>query len=100
MKYFLLYAILFCFISCKKPINCSNAQLCVQNKVGKVVHYNFNGTAGQYLDSIMPNASACIYVGQVIEKNGTDESEWVYFFSDQGNYVIEVNTCNQIRVLQ
>jgi hypothetical protein len=85
--------------ACKKPINCSNAQLCIQNKSGRVVHFDWNGGAGQYNDSIMPNASACKNVGQVTVNNTTTSTPTTYFYSDRGNYAITVSECNQSQII-
>ena len=89
----------FCSTSCKKPINCSNAQLCIQNKSTKVVHFDWNGGARQYNDSIMPGGSACKYVGQVTVNNTTTSTPTTYFYSDRGNYAITVSECNQSQII-
>ena len=90
------------FISCKKKatVNCSNAQLCIQNKSGVVVHYGWDTGGGMYTDSIMPNASACKSVGQVEVTSTTSITPTTYFYSDRGNYAITVSSCNQTQILK
>jgi hypothetical protein len=93
--------IIFLQESCAKSnnVNCSNAQLCIQNQSGKVVHYAFNQQPG-YTDSIMPNGSACVYVGQVVVNNTTTTTPTTYFYSDRGNYAITVTQCNQTQIIK
>lgn len=92
----------FLGISCKKKatVNCNNAQLCIQNKSGVVVHYGWDTGGGMYTDSIMPNASACKSVGQVEVSSTTNITPTTYFFSDRGNYAITVSSCNQTQILK
>ena len=91
--------VIFAAISCSKGknVNCSNAQICVQNKSGKVVHYAWD--SNMFTDSIMPNGSACKYVGQVVVTNTTTQTPTTYFYSDRINVAITVNTCNQVQVI-
>ena len=93
--------VFFGSIACKKKatVNCSNGQLCIQNKAGKVVHYGWDTGGGQYTDSIMPNGSACKNVGQVEVSSTTSITPTTYFYSDRGNYAITVSTCNQTQII-
>lgn len=81
----------------KATVNCSNAQLCVQNKSTKVVHFAWNSS--MYNDSIMPNGSACKYVGQVTINNTTTQTPTTNFNSDRGDYLITVRECNQSQII-
>jgi hypothetical protein len=87
----------FVLISCSKSsssnVNCSNAQLCIVNHHGKVIHYSWN-VQGVYLDSIMPNGTVCTSVGQVTVNSTTTQTPTVWFYSDDGNYQITVNQCS------
>jgi hypothetical protein len=88
-------------ICCSKSanVNCNNAQLCIVNKHGKVVHFGWNTGAFQYNDSIMPNGSACTNVGPVKINSTTNETESIWFYSDDGNYEITVNQCSATQIL-
>jgi hypothetical protein len=89
--------------SCTNPdsggVNCSNAQLCIQNQSGKVVHYQFDQQPG-YTDSIMPGGSACKYVGKVVVNSTTSQTVTTWFYSDRGNYAITVSQCSQTQIIK
>ena len=74
-------------LSCREPLNCDNAELCVKNIGTDTIFYCWG--CNYYEDYILPGESACIYVGEV-----THESQPIYYFDTNGaTYAIPVDDC-------
>lgn len=77
------------FISCDKKEYCNNARVCVYNATGDTVRYAFNSN---FQDKILlPNDTACNYVGEV----SRSQSYTTTFYSDHGNYFLDVEQCRE-----
>jgi|WetSurMetagenome_2_1015567.scaffolds.fasta_scaffold285746_1 hypothetical protein len=93
--YFICFSLLF---SCKGGVDCDNAEVCVINNTGDVVHFCWG--CSYYMDSLMPGEMKCNSVGEIHIDRTTNNSVIAYFTSDHGDYAIEVAECSKKFVLE
>lgn len=96
-KIFLLLFALTMF-ACNKDKNCDNGQLTIKNSTGDTVFYSWGSSS--YTDTLLPGASVIYNVGEIENTITSQTSYTVPFYSDHGDYAIEVNSCHQERELQ
>jgi len=80
------------FLSSCKKVSC-DATLCVKNIGTQTIHYGW-GT-NMIIDSILPGQSACKDVGHIETGLFNSSTSNVSFDSDHGDYIIEVDECEE-----
>lgn len=91
---------LFAFIGCQKKIECDNAQLCIRNNSADTVFYCWG--CNIYSEIIEPGGVACYDVGYVSYDpySGSGSTPIVYFESTKGNFAIEVDECDEEKIIE
>lgn len=89
-------AVLF---SCKKDVNCDDAEICIRNTTSDTVWYSWGSSF--YTDYITPGGLGCRNVGEIHINYGpfvnSSSTEVTYFNSSRGDFAIEVDECYEER---
>lgn len=80
-------------LACNKEKNCANAELCVKNETGSVVHYAWRSNI--YTDSVMPGGTICTTVGELKTRPWGGTYSTTYLNTDHGSYAWDVTRCHQ-----
>lgn len=80
-------------LGCSKKRNCDNAELCVTNETGSVVHYAWQSNL--YTDSVMPGGTICTTVGELKTRPWGGTYSTTQLNTDHGDYAWDVTECHQ-----
>lgn|GEM_PF-2773422 len=95
---FLISTFLLTLVSCKKNVNCPNAEVCVYNNTNGVVYYRWGYSSAPFEDTLMVGESTCHHVGEIHINHSfygnSSQTTYAGFYSSERDIVEEITDCH------
>jgi hypothetical protein len=89
---YLLFSIMVLSLTCRKKMECGNAELCLTNNTADTIYYSWGGTV--YADTLLPGNKTCHSFGPMTPFSNAEQI-WADFNTSNGNYRFLVTDCHQ-----